>query len=362
MTKEPEAEATGARLVHPVYLDVPMMVSFLAALRGGVSFEDTTTRRDASTSSTDREGSGKIRLPPLGALLGFDVSGRMGRKDGSEVSEETQAVRQHTAASLFNALHAVLEEDRLVSRVRVASDLDSVVAGDVIHVSGEFVGNPLEPVLAFMKQAAPYFDLASEKDEDLDPALRRIEAEVAEAAEAAAELKARASDAGRSGNPAMKAQAERLRAEAVEKRETAREGRELLETLATQRSERHDQEVGIRMLDQVRQDLDETPVHDTVINASDFKVILTMSAEFFTETTKAHLRAGMFSAIGKVTRVLDDDHPVNLLRRTVLGAADVSIGRTLIEGVVKDGSLQIETFDPVVKAPAVQVLPLAVFL
>jgi hypothetical protein len=92
------------------------------------------------------------------------------------------------------------------------------------------------------------------------------------------------------------------------------------------------------------------------------KAILTMSAEFFTEATRAHLRAGVFRVVGKVTRVLTEGDDVNLLRRTVLGAAGPDVAREMLNAAVQEGELQLETFDPIIQAPAVQVLPLAVFV
>lgn len=53
---------------------------------------------------------------------------------------------------------------------------------------------------------------------------------------------------------------------------------------------------------------------------------------------------------------------VNLLRRTVLGAAGPDVARDVLKGAVQDGELQLETFDPTIHGPAVQVLPLAVFV
>ena len=48
--------------------------------------------------------------------------------------------------------------------------------------------------------------------------------------------------------------------------------------------------------------------------------------------------------------------------RTVLGAADPSIGRDVLRGVQEEGDLRLETFDPIIGAPAIQILPLAVFV
>ena len=76
MAKDDAEPPAAPGLFHPVYLDVPMMISFLA-LRDGVAFEDTTTRRDSQTTSRERERSARVRRPSLGSLLGFDASGRM---------------------------------------------------------------------------------------------------------------------------------------------------------------------------------------------------------------------------------------------------------------------------------------------
>jgi hypothetical protein len=116
------------------------------------------------------------------------------------------------------------------------------------------------------------------------------------------------------------------------------------------------------MVGQAFEDLSRAPVHDTVIGGPDFEAVLTMSGEFFTEATRAHLRAGTFTVVGKVTRVLQGDDELNLLRRTVLGAMGTQAGTDLISGFVKDSKLDLDTFDPVIRAPAVQLLPLAVFV
>lgn len=362
MSPESEHVQGRPRLVHPVYLDVPMMISFLAALRGGVTFEDTTTRRDARTSSKEREVGGKVRLPPLASLLGFDASGRMGRSQGEDASEETKAVRQHTAASLFNALYDALEEEALVKRIEAAADLASVTPGDVVEIAGDFVGNPLEPVVAFFKQAVPYFDMAREATESAPVDVATVQAGLAEAVAAVDELNERAARAERSGNPAMKAQAIDLRQQAAERQRDTEQGMAALQAVTEQAAEHQQEALGIRMLGQVSEDLTTTPVQDTVINSRDLKAVLTMSAEFFTDATRAHLRAGVFRAVGKVTRVLDHGDDLNLLRRTVLGAADPKIGRDMIMEAVEEGSLRLETFDPIIRAPAIQVLPLAVFV
>ena len=68
----------------------------------------------------------------------------------------------------------------------------------------------------------------------------------------------------------------------------------------------------------MRDDLANAPVHDTVLKGSGLRTVLTVSSEFFSDATSASSRAGIFTAVGKITRILDADDKINLLRRTVL--------------------------------------------
>jgi hypothetical protein len=357
-TTDSSEQPGRATLVYPVYLDVPMMVSLLAALRDGVEFENTLTRRDQRTSGREREASGKIRLPPLASLFGLEASGKIAGSASAEASEEVKVVRQHTAASLFNALHAALNEHGLLKTVTAAADLEGIVAGDLVELSGEFIGNPLEPILAFFQQAAPYFEMVREPSDlpGVDLSLLRLEVSHLDAR--ADELAERARQAERSGNPAVKSRAEALREEASEAEQQAARGTELLRGAAA----REEQERAMKMLTQVSEDLAATPIQDTVIEAGDLQAVLTMSAEFFTDATRAHLRAGIFRAVGKVTRVLGEGDEINLLRRTVLGAAQPDLGRDILKSAVEEESLRLETYDPIITAPGIQILPLAVFV
>lgn len=355
---DPEDVPSSIDLVHPVYLDVPMMVTFLAAMRDGVQFEGTVTRKEGSSTDRLAEGTGKVKLPSLASLFGLEASGKISRRADEEISEETQYIRQHTAASLFNALLEALREESLLREVTSAEDLDLVAPGDVVEVSGQFIGNPLEPLVAFVRQAAPYFEMLREPADLPGVDLAALELEVTGAENLADELDARTGKAKRSGNPVHRATADELQQRASEAREQARIGRSLLDGAKGRR----EQEQAVELLSRIGDELAESPVQDTVIRVGDLQAVLTMSAEFFSDTTRAHLRAGEFRAVGKVTRVLQEGEQINLLRRTVLGAAQPDVGQDMIRAATQEESLRLETFEPVITAPALQILPLAVFI
>jgi hypothetical protein len=52
-------------LIHPIYLDVPMLVSFAAAIQGGLALEAEVTSSQKGSGSTEVNASGKFGLSNL---------------------------------------------------------------------------------------------------------------------------------------------------------------------------------------------------------------------------------------------------------------------------------------------------------
>lgn len=313
------ANNPGYTLAHPVYLDVPMMVSFLAALEGGVAIsgEETSTE----TGSRERMLTGKSGL--RARLFGFGdaelaAEGSAQRRD--ESSFVSQTARHHTAASLFNVLYGYLREDDQVVDVSAATDLGEIQAGQLVEFSGEYLGNPLEDVLAFFGALFPY-----------------IEPEVPEEAPAPA-------GGSRSGNPAKKAAAKKA-AQAVP---------------AVQED---DDSEGLKIIKMMAGDLASAPVHDLLFRTrDDLEAVVTVASEFYSPTTTENLRAGEFRVVGKVTRVLDEGDSINLTRRTVMGAAGPDLAQATIGEINDLEGLSLAVANPIVSGPALQMLPMSIFL
>jgi hypothetical protein len=88
-----------------------------------------------------------------------------------------------------------------------------------------------------------------------------------------------------------------------------------------------------------------------------------MAREFLTPQTEEYLLGGRFVATGKITRVLEEGESINLTRRTALGLASPDIARQLISGFNDEsGDMSLGVEDPIIEAPALQILPLAVFV
>jgi hypothetical protein len=133
---------------------------------------------------------------------------------------------------LFNSLLAALRADGLLKTIGSAADLTTVRPGNIVEISGEFIGNPLEPVLAFFRQAAPYFEIVRDPSELPGVDLSALRLEVTGLEARARELDERARKSERSGNPAVKKRAETLREEASAAQQQASLGAELLKGAA----------------------------------------------------------------------------------------------------------------------------------
>ena len=305
-------------LVHPVYLDVPMLVSFVAAVEGGFAFESEETGKETTGNEKAREATarGRAGFPLLGALVGLDMSGRYGRKAHEEESRETKVVRQHTEASLFNLLRHQLHVTERISAVASQENLAELQIGELVEVTGEVVGNPLQQVLDLFSQILPY--LGVDVEALSNPKKRK--------------------DPSRSGHPGKAA------------------------GTTPQHEDRTDEDT-FRLMTTMRGDLERASVRDLVVRGpSGVRAVLTLSTEFFSDQTADYLLGGRFTVVGKVTRVLAEGETINLTRRTALGLGGPDLARQVVTDVTSDNEIFVDLGDPVVEPPAVQLLPLAVFV
>lgn len=250
----------------------------------------------------------------------------MKRASQDEESTEMKVVREHTEASLFNLLRESLRSrDDFIEIVDV-SQLAQVNAGQLVEISGEILGNPLQQILDAFWQILPYMGV----DTDME---------------------------GASPNPASRSQRRQRQ------RGQPRQG---AQATAPQSSEEPEgfSSADLKLIRTMREDVNNARVRDLILKSSgDVRAVLTMAREFLTTETEEYLLGGRFVATGKITRVLEGGESINLTRRTALGLASPQIARQIISGVNEEsGDLSFGVEDPIVEAPALQILPLAVFV
>jgi hypothetical protein len=332
------APQTGYHLGHPVYLDVAMMISFLAYLEGGIVTREEATQREAGARERVLKGRAGLRAR-LPWALDADVGTEGSSQRREEVSLESKSARQHTAASLFNLLYEYLSADDQLVNLTKSSQLEELCPGQLVEMTGEYLGNPLESILAFVAAMYPYLD-------------EQRKAQIATANEAAERIR----KAQRSGNPAKRAQAQ-----AALQAQAAVDPGEAISAVVEKLKE-SENEFGLQMMLKMAEDIKAVPVHDLLFRLrSGLHAVLTVSSEYYSSETNEYLRAGEFKVIGKVTKVITGDTTVNLTRRTVLGVANPSTAQDIVESVETE-DIKLDVTDPIVTAPAVQILPMAIFI
>jgi hypothetical protein len=315
-------ERPGYRLAHPVYLDVPMMMSFLAHLEGGVSVSESETT--TATGARERVLKGRAGLrAKLWTIADADVGSEASLQKRDETSAESKTERHHTAASLFNVLYGYLTEDDQILVLEREDQLEDLRSGQLVEIAGEYLGNPIEDILAFFNSLFPYMT-NDEPETELEPVST--------------------AKAKRSGNPAKRAAAATTTAPSKDNGDSG-------------------EAEGLRMIIRMSSDIADAPVHDLLFRTEyGLQAVATVASEYYSRTTNEYLRAGDFRVVGKVTKVLRGDHTINLTRRTVLGAAGPELAQTVIQSMGEIEGMSLDVANPIVSAPAVQILPMAIFI
>ncbi|KUH36745.1 MULTISPECIES: hypothetical protein [Streptomyces] len=314
-------------LAHPLYLDVQMMVSFLAYLEGGVhlSSEQTVQKEKLRAGKPNREG--EMKLPSLGALLGLESS--LSAESGHPVAEtaETRVARHHTAASLFNGLYAFLHQDDAILALENRDQLAAVTPGTFVKLSGRYTGNPLEEMLAIFTQAMSYMGDISQSVED---------------------KRSQKSMNRRSGNP--------------QNREQAGQSEEHPYAEMAEQFRQFEQSIEMRFMRKMKEELESSPIHDVVLEtASGVRAVLTVSSEYYDAAVAEKLSSGDFIVLGKVTRVVREGESINLSRRTVVGKMEDMSG-SVTDAMTNIPGFNLQSNEPFVRYPAVQILPMAIFV
>lgn len=316
------------QLVHPLYLDVPMMTSFLAAIEDGIAYGSSVKLIQATQRQLGTAGEAEAGIPSLGILssvLNLSLRGKIEKNQTTDDNEEVEQVRKHTEASLFMRLRSILQEDKQIIVVNDDSDLSRVEHGSLVEATGQIFRSPAGEALDAAFRVMSMLGL-------------RVPEEAALSSQ-----KQGGRQGGRQSQPQMDA----------------------LEEL-TQALERPTSDFLLRFMHRLRDDLTKSKIVDVVMklpNSKNLSIVIAVSSEFLHEGDFEHLLSGQYTVLGKATRVLRNEGMINLYSRSTLSsllgekkmqeAVDV-----LQENFVNSDTKRSEHIFP----PAIQLIPLAIFV
>ena len=293
------------QLIHPMFLDVSMLTGLIAQLApspsgGGWAPEGL----DEALEVLDRwQPAGGAPVPPI----------------------SSSPVIHYLATGLFTALHRhTLEQGRL-RVVRSAADLEGVQRGDLVEIAGTCVGNPFEDLLGFYGTVIPKI---------LDQEATRL------ALLEQLKSRARATSKGRA---------------------TAGAGQVAPDSLIEEMSEGGTDELAARMILDLVEDVRRSPVRDLVLDAGDHAGVVTVATRLTSTDAALTMRGAWVRAVGKVVSVASEDRGIDLAVRTTLGMLGGEMTSDLVHSA-RTGPYQVAVGEPVIGAPAVQLIPLALLV
>ena len=302
-------------LSYPLYLDVSMMISFLASLDDGVAYDASVQRTTGKRRAGTGEVEGGARLPSFLGLLPFDLRGRITGEFGSEDSEVLQLVKRHTEASLFNKLRTTLHDQKMVTTISTNSeDTLAIERGSILELSGVVTRNPLEQLVDIMQRLKPFVE-----PEQNRPGTR---------------------------NNSSGSKGRRNSNQPVQNQDSS--------------------EPSIMTFMQwMKEDLESADMIDVILRIEDGPVeqcILTLSQDFGTGRTADSLLGAEVRVIGKATRVVREGETASLLRRSILNLMPRDDLRAMFDKLSSLPLLEHAIEELEISPPYLQVLPLAVFV
>lgn len=320
-------------LIHPIYLDVPMITSFLAALNDGISYGIDVTRKQDTQKTAGAEAeanAGTSGIPILSSLFNFDLRGKINENNSAGNSEEIKLIKKHTESSLFMSLRQTLKTQEIIKMPFSLQDLSIISHGDLIEITGQIYRSPLSEALDAIIRVLGLLGVDLSKEEPTNQ--------------------------GQTG-ASVRSQP---------KRGTAKQIQSVAPTDPIDQLFTNKQALfAIKMAERMRDDLIHSKVQDMLMKpsiASDFQVVAALSTEFLSDTSAQTLLSGEYTLLGKVSRVLTEDEELSLYQRTTLSYINNKFMDTFIHSMKQQDFIYLREDLSVVKAPLIQVIPLAIFV
>ena len=303
------------RLIHPIYLDIPMLVSFAAAIEGGLSFGAEVTREASSSTAAAAEGSTKFGLSNLfNQFLNASAEVQVtGKHDGEERSVERSS-RSHTEASIAIMLYDRLRRNRgYIVDPETLEAVKGVEPGTLVEIAGTVEKNAIDAMVDYLDAADILGNLAN-MDEQMTH-------------QGSTSRRPRGSGAGK-------------------------QKREIQNPLGKIRAT-------------IDKDRKRTPISNVLLRCTvpnNITAVVTLRTENLRDLTLSELHKNSVRVLGKVTRVIGAGESMSPFENYGMALLPPSVLSTAFNELIKDQAVAAEFSEVEVHGPALQVLPLMIFV
>lgn len=287
-------------LIHPIYLDVPMLVSFAAAIQGGLSFGSEITQETGNTAKRDAKISANVGFSKLVSSL-FDVSIKADAET-NQTDEDKRTIREsrsHTEASIAISLYDYFQQEKCYLQTPASSDeFSSMEPGALVEMFGVVHKNAVDSAIDYMDAV----DILSNLDT----------------------------------------------------------------SQLTQQGKKKYQKSPLRqMRDSLDEDRKRTPISNVLFECrqpSGVKAVLTLRTQNLRDLTLSELHKNSVRVVGKVTRTIGEGESMSAFENYGMSLMNPDLLREIFREMIKSEDIAAEFADVEIKGPAVQVLPLMIFV
>lgn len=297
------------QLIHPIYLDVPMLVSFAAATQGGLSLEAEITAETGKNKSHSEEISGKLGLSKLfQSLFEAEVTAEMSGNRTSEEHETRKESKAHTESSIAILLyHELTKAGGYILQPESIDEIKSYEPGTLVEISGTIKKNAIDQMIDY----ADAVDILSQLNSSNNP------------------------------QPTTKAH-KKTQKPSVHKKSDVQLLRDAL------------------ILDRKR-----TPISNVILHClkpAEFNAVVTLRSENLRDLTLSELHKNSVRVVGKVTRVINEGESMCSFENYGMALLGTEALSEMLETLTEDSGSAMDFSDIEVAGPAFQLLPLMVFV
>ncbi len=288
------------KLTIPIYLNTKIVFDMLATIDDG--FSQVCSIEMSSSKNSESKNGAILGTGNFFGLLNFGVQHK--NKKNLKAGETVQINKTHTPVSLFHKL-----QDYLDSMGAIKREYDKFEVGDFVEIQGNFRNNPLIEVLNGFKE---FVKLSEVFPED------HIESN----------KQKKGSKKKNFSNKKTYTQIDAL--------------------LASLQAE--------NMTDIICEAID---------NGNDYKVVLPSDINYFINNNIYEITDGKYQVFGKVVQVYNTEGEISLLRNTVfarLSSDKVEEFAQQLYDSNSDNFLKEDSFAFAVKAPAIMIVPIAIYI
>ncbi len=294
-----------------LYLNQRLVFDMLASLEDGFSQLQNIETSTKTSNTNDQQINGSLGMSNVFALLGVSIAGKAANSATQGDSEVLSEQRVHTPTSLFVRLRQHLQDSGLLKALNDNDSINEISTGDFVEFKVSLNRSPFVEALKGIQEIFKLAVIFSEPGTTTNQKLSK-------------------GSSPKNQRPTQLSQQIEKQIDAMVKAVTAAGSVDL---------------IGIW--------------------SHGVKFVLTAESDYFIDPTLNDVVDGEFWVLGKVTRIVNDssDPGISLLRKTPLGILGTKMLTDLGGSVqsVEQSGMNIPTIVTHIPAPAVQVIPVAIF-